>query len=83
MVATAMTLSKIAEAYVPRKQLARELGERLRGKPLSVFTLIVGERRGEGPPVTRMGRDVLYKVSSVERWLAEQELSADESDTAA
>ena len=62
-----------AADYIPRKKLATELGERLRGRPYSEFTLIAWERDGKGPPVTRIGRDVVYRASSVERWLQAQE----------
>lgn len=31
------------------------------------------EERGEGPPATRVGRDVVYSVRSVEEWLLRQE----------
>lgn len=55
--------------YVTRKRLAADLGNRLRGKPYSEFTLIMWEKRGEGPPVTRVGRDVVYSTRSVETWL--------------
>jgi hypothetical protein len=65
-----------ASNYISRKVLARELGERLRGRPYSEMTLIAWERNGKGPPVTRVGRDVLYAISSVEKWLKQQEQAA-------
>jgi hypothetical protein len=40
------------------------------------MTLIAWERNGKGPPVTRVGRDVLYAISSVEKWLKQQEQAA-------
>ncbi len=55
-----MATHEIAANYIPRKQLAKDLGERLRGRPYSEFTLIAWEKDGKGPPVTRIGRDVLY-----------------------
>lgn len=58
---------------IPRKQLAIELGNLLRGKPYHEQTLILWEKDGRGPPVTRVGREVLYRASSVEKWLLEQE----------
>ncbi|WP_314961506.1 hypothetical protein [Bradyrhizobium cosmicum] len=64
-----MTITEFAAGYIPRKQLAKELGERLRGKAYSEFTLIAWERDGKGPPATRVGRDVLYSVADVDRWL--------------
>jgi hypothetical protein len=74
--AKAMALTEIAAGYIPRKQLAKELGERLRGRPYSEFTLIAWEKDGKGPPPTRVGRDVLYSLSSIERWLASLEDAA-------
>jgi hypothetical protein len=68
-----MTNTEFATNYIPRKQLAKELGERLRGKPYAELTLIHWERDGKGPPVTRVGRDVLYSIPSVEAWLRAQE----------
>jgi hypothetical protein len=65
--------SEIAADYIPRKQLAKELGERLRGRPYSEFTLIAWERDGKGPPPTRVGRDVVYSIPSVQKWLKAQE----------
>ena len=31
---------------------------------------------GEGPPVTRVGRKLLYRKSSIARWLASKETAA-------
>lgn len=71
-----MASTDFASNYIPRKQLAKELGERLRGKPYSEFTLIAWERDGRGPPPTRIGRDVVYSIPSVEKWLKSQEQHA-------
>jgi hypothetical protein len=71
--ASAMAKLDFADCYIPRRQLAKELGERLRGRPYSEMTLIAWERNGKGPPVTRIGRDVLYSIPSVEKWLKRQE----------
>lgn len=65
-----------AANYIPRKQLAKELGERLRGRPYAEITLIAWEKDGKGPPVTRIGRDVVYSIPSVEKWLKAQERAA-------
>jgi hypothetical protein len=65
--------ASIASGYIPRKQLAIELGERLRGRPFSEYTLMGWERDGRGPPATRVGREVVYAISSVEKWLRAQE----------
>lgn len=71
-----MATTETAANYIPRKQLAKELGERLRGRPYSEFTLIAWERDGKGPPTTRIGRDVVYRETSVEKWLQAQERAA-------
>jgi hypothetical protein len=70
-----MSVTNIAANYISRKQLAKELGERLRlsGKPFTEMTLIRWERDGNGPPATRVGRSVVYSISSVEKWLRAQE----------
>ena len=68
-----MASTEVATDYIPRKTLATELGKRLRGRPYSEFTLIAWEKDGKGPPVTRIGRDVVYRASSVEKWLQSQE----------
>jgi hypothetical protein len=68
-----MTMTEIAAGYISRKQLARELGERLRGKPFSEYTLMGWEREGRGPPATKVGREVVYSVASFEKWLRNQE----------
>lgn len=59
--------------YISRKELAKQLGERLRGRPFAELTLITWEKDGKGPPVTRVGREVVYSIPSVERWLKAQE----------
>jgi len=74
--------TEIAADLIPRKQLAKDLGERLRGRPYSEFTLMAWERDGKGPPVTRVGRDVLYRIQSVEKWLQAQERAARGSTSA-
>lgn len=71
-----MASTQIATDYIPRKQLAAELGMRLRNRPYSEFTLIAWEKDGKGPPVTRIGRDVVYRAASVEKWLQAQERAA-------
>jgi hypothetical protein len=68
--------TEFAANYISRKQLAKELGERLRGKPYAEITLVLWEKDGRGPPVTRVGRDVVYSIPSVEKWLRSQERSA-------
>lgn len=71
-----ITKTEFLTNYIPRKQLAKELGERLRGRAYSEFTLMAWERNGKGPPATRIGRDVFYSIPSIEKWLCLQEQSA-------
>jgi hypothetical protein len=61
--------TEILKDYVSREQLAANIGK-------STKTLIRWELDGSGPPVTRLGRDVLYYIPSVEKWLRQQEQSA-------
>jgi hypothetical protein len=68
-----MSAIDIASNYITRKDLAKKLGEQLRGKPFNEFTLITWEKTGKGPPATRVGRQVVYSVASVEKWLLRQE----------
>jgi hypothetical protein len=65
----------ILKDYIPRKMLADEIG-------VTEKTLIRWELADKGPPVTRLGRDVLYYVPSVERWLRAQERAAKGSTNA-
>jgi hypothetical protein len=74
--------TEIASNFISRKELAKQLGERLRGRAYSEFTLMAWERDGKGPPVTRIGRDVVYSIPSVEKWLKAQERAAQGSTTA-
>jgi hypothetical protein len=71
-----MGTTDFASNYIFRKQLAKELGKRLRGRPYSKFTLtlIAWERDGKGLPV---GRDLVYSIPSVEKWLKQQEQPAE------
>jgi hypothetical protein len=55
--------------YISRPELATKLGK-------SEKTLIRWELDGKGPPVTRVGRDVLYSIPSFEKWLKAQERAA-------
>jgi hypothetical protein len=71
-----MATTELAANYISRKQLAKQLGEQLRGRPYSEFTLIAWEKDGKGPPPTRVGRDVVYSIPSVEKWLKQREQPA-------
>jgi hypothetical protein len=61
--------TEILKDYVSREQLAANIGK-------STKTLVRWELDGRGPPVTRIGRDVLYYIPSVQKWLRQQERSA-------
>jgi hypothetical protein len=61
--------TEILKDYVSREQLADNIGK-------STKTLIRWELDGRGPPVTRIGRDVLYYIPSVQKWLRSQEQNA-------
>lgn len=69
-------MSEVIDNYVSRKAMAIELGNKLRGKPYTEKTLIRWELDGKGPPVTRVGREVLYYKPSIEKWLRAQEKAA-------
>jgi hypothetical protein len=58
--------NEILKDYIPREKLAADIGK-------SVKTLVRWELDGRGPPVTRLGRDVLYYIPSVQKWLRQQE----------
>jgi predicted DNA-binding transcriptional regulator AlpA len=67
--------TEILNDYISRDDLAAKLGK-------TVKTLVRWENDGKGPPVTRIGRDVLYSLSSFERWLKQQERAAKGSTNA-
>jgi hypothetical protein len=71
-----MAMDQIPADYLPRKKAGTYIGERVRGKPYSEITLITWEKAGSGPPVTRIGRDVVYFLPSIEKWLRSQERDA-------
>lgn len=62
-------MSDLLKNYIARADLAVEIG-------YSEKTLINWEKDGKGPPVTRIGRQVLYFRPSLEKWLRAQERSA-------
>ena len=60
------TPALILEDYVDRAELARQLGRTER-------TVARWEQERIGPPVTRLGRRVLYFIPSVQEWLRSRE----------
>jgi hypothetical protein len=65
----------ILSQFFTKEELAAELGRNMR-------TLDRWEALGIGPPRTLVGRKILYRRMSVQRWLAAQE-NHGRSDTAA
>jgi predicted DNA-binding transcriptional regulator AlpA len=63
---TGMAMTDLLKDYIPRKTLAEQIG-------YTEKTLINWELDGKGPPATRVGRQVLYRRASVEKWLQAQE----------
>jgi hypothetical protein len=59
-------LVPILSEFLTTEELAAELGRNKR-------TLDRWEALGTGPPRTRVGRKVLYRRNSVQKWLAAQE----------
>jgi predicted DNA-binding transcriptional regulator AlpA len=58
--------SRILQEYTPPVELASELG-------VCVKTLERWRTLGQGPPVTKIGRRVYYRRSSVAAWLNSRE----------
>ena len=58
-------MNNLLTDYVSRAELAKQLGN-------SERTLIRWEEKRIGPPVTKVGRAVLYHVPSVLNWLQSQ-----------
>jgi hypothetical protein len=67
--------TNILKDYISQADLAAQLRK-------SVKTLVRWELDGRGPPVTRIGRDVLYSIPSFEKWLKAQERAAKGSTNA-
>jgi hypothetical protein len=65
----------ILSEFLTKQELAVELGREMR-------TLDRWDALGIGPPRTHVGRKVLYRRTSVQRWLAAQEHFRDSSDGA-
>lgn len=60
------------DQYVTRADLARDLGMALRGKPFSELTLVDWAADKKGPPPTKFGKQVVYYIPDVEKWLRDQ-----------
>lgn len=68
--------TEILKDYISREALADKLGK-------SVKTLVRWELDGKGPPVTRIGRDVFYRLPSLDAWLKAQERAGQSAATRA
>lgn len=49
---------------------------------ISPNTLYVWRHRRQGPPSFRMGRRVMYRITTLDQWVRDQELSDSRSNTA-
>lgn len=49
---------------------------------LSPNTLYVWRHRRQGPPSFRMGRRVMYRISALDKWVRDQEVSDSRSNSA-
>ncbi|MFT5615267.1 MAG: putative DNA-binding transcriptional regulator AlpA [Granulosicoccus sp.] len=56
--------------WINRDDLAQQLS-------VTTDTLARGATQGSGPPRIRIGRRVLYRRSSVEKWLSEMEVGGE------
>jgi hypothetical protein len=59
----------VLDEYLTRSEAAHELRK-------CTKTLERWAQLGIGPPITRLGKDVLYRRSSLHKWLVEQEQAA-------
>ncbi|MER5490550.1 helix-turn-helix domain-containing protein [Streptomyces sp. NPDC002490] len=67
------TTSQHGTAFLSLPQAATYLG-------LSPNTLYVWRHRRQGPPSFRMGRRVMYRITTLDEWIREQELSDSRSN---
>jgi hypothetical protein len=61
-----MTPESLLSEYLPEEQTAAELG-------VCTKTLQRWRAFGEGPAITRLGRRILYRRSTVAAWIAARE----------
>ncbi|MFD5319426.1 helix-turn-helix transcriptional regulator [Streptomyces sp. NPDC127098] len=62
----AKDVSASTTAFLTLPKAAEYLG-------ISPNTLYIWRHRRQGPPSFRMGRRVMYRISSLNKWIAEQE----------
>lgn len=60
------TAARLLDDYLSTEELAAELG-------IAPITLKRWQGLKQGPPVTRIGRRVLYRRAAVQAWLVKQE----------
>jgi len=58
--------SSILDDYMNEAECGAELG-------IAPITLAIWRMQKKGPPITRLGRRILYRKESVRAWLASQE----------
>jgi hypothetical protein len=56
------------EQCLTRIEAAEVIGKRLRGKAYHWRTLAIWEGTGYGPPIVKIGRNVFYPISALDRW---------------
>jgi hypothetical protein len=64
-----MSNEELLKKYRSRKKLAEALD-------VAELTLVRWEQNGTGPPVTRIGRQVMYSIEGTQKWLASLEETA-------
>jgi hypothetical protein len=66
---TDQNTANVLEGYLSEAEMAHQRGKGLR-------TLRLERQRGDGPPYTRDGRDVLYPIDGFRAWLKAGERQA-------
>jgi predicted DNA-binding transcriptional regulator AlpA len=66
LVAETGQLPSLLDEYLMRKEAAAALG-------ICPMTLDRWRRAGKGPPITKLGRQVLYSKTSIRAWLTQHE----------
>lgn len=72
-----MALIEAEGDYINEKQLAKQLGEKLRGKPFNERTLMEWRKKKIGPPAKQLGESTwVYYIPYVEAWLQKNDKDA-------
>lgn len=67
--------SQLETSFLNLQKAAEYLG-------LSPNTLYIWRHRRQGPPSFRMGRRVMYRISALDKWVRDQEVSDSRSNAA-